>query len=134
MKFLTDQDVYRVTVEFLRGLGYEVETAQEAGLSRAPDEEILERAREGGWVLITRDKGFGALAFVREEEHAGVILLRMDPQAVEAVHQELQRFLEEHKEEDLRGIFVVIEPGRHRLRRSRGKAADRGEGEEEDRP
>ncbi|GIX46099.1 MAG: hypothetical protein KatS3mg131_0310 [Candidatus Tectimicrobiota bacterium] len=50
MKFLVDQDVYRVTVDFLRGLGYEVETAQEAGLSRAADEEFLERGpeREGG--------------------------------------------------------------------------------------
>ncbi|GIX46098.1 MAG: hypothetical protein KatS3mg131_0309 [Candidatus Tectimicrobiota bacterium] len=83
-------------------------------------------------MLITRDKGFGALAFVRGEEHSGVILLRMDPQTVEAVHRELKRFLEEHKGEDLRGVFVVIEPGRHRLRRSRGKAADRGEGEEEE--
>jgi len=119
MKFLTDQDVYQVTVEFLKGLGYEVETAREAGLACAPDEEILERARKRGRVLVTRDKGFGMLAFVRGEEHVGVILLRMEPATVEAVHQELQRFLKEHEEEDLEGVFVVIEPGRHRVRRSR---------------
>jgi hypothetical protein len=37
---------------------------------------------------------------------------------VEAAHGELKRFLEEHEGEDLRGCFVVIEPGRHRIRRA----------------
>ncbi len=65
MKFLTDQDVYQATVELLRGLGYEVETAREVGVARALDEELLKRARNRRRVLMTRDKGFGALTFVR---------------------------------------------------------------------
>ena len=44
MRFLADQDVYRVTVEFLRHLGHSVVTASEAGLHRASDQDLLARA------------------------------------------------------------------------------------------
>jgi len=37
--------------------------------------------------------------------------------ACEEVHRELERFFEEHKEEELKGLFCVVEPGRHRIRR-----------------
>ncbi len=33
MKLLADQDVYAATVQFLRGLGHDVATAAERGLS-----------------------------------------------------------------------------------------------------
>jgi hypothetical protein len=33
MKFLADQDVYAVTVRFLRGLGHDVATASELNLA-----------------------------------------------------------------------------------------------------
>jgi predicted nuclease of predicted toxin-antitoxin system len=40
MKFLLDQDVYALTERFLRGLGYDVITASELGLSRATDSDL----------------------------------------------------------------------------------------------
>lgn len=41
MKFLTDQDVYEVTVRYLIGLGHEVLRAREARLSLCPDTDLL---------------------------------------------------------------------------------------------
>lgn len=117
MRFLSDQDVWQVTVNFLRALGYEVQRAADVGLERASDEQLLAYAHQQQRVLLTRDKGYGSLVFLRHREHSGVILLRIAPQTVEAVHREFERFLAEHKGEDLRGCFVVIEPGRHRIRR-----------------
>lgn len=41
MKFLTDECVYKVTVDLLRSWGHDVQTAQETGLAGKPDEDVL---------------------------------------------------------------------------------------------
>ena len=123
MRFLTDQDVYQCTIDYLCALGHDVLRAKDAGLARASDEELLRYAYREQRLLITRDKGFGALVFLVHRQHSGVILLRIDPLSVDAVHQELRRLLEEHTEIELRNRFVVVEPGRHRIRISRSAAS-----------
>jgi predicted nuclease of predicted toxin-antitoxin system len=117
MKFLTDQDVFEVTVRHLRTLGHNVLPARKAGLSLAPDRDLLRWAHNARRVLVTRDKGFGQLVFLSGEPSAGVVLLRLEPATLKAVHQELERFLREHAGENLSGHFIIIEPGRHRIRR-----------------
>jgi hypothetical protein len=47
---------------------------------------------------------------------AGVIYLRMSPSTQDAVHAELRRVLTLNTEETLQRSFVVVEPGRHRMR------------------
>jgi predicted nuclease of predicted toxin-antitoxin system len=44
MRFLVDQDVYAVSVQYLSGLGHDVAIAAEKGLSRASDEELFQAA------------------------------------------------------------------------------------------
>jgi len=65
MRFLIDQDVYRVTARFLSSLGHDIVPVALVGLSRANDEELLRLAREQDRILITRDRDFGSLVFVR---------------------------------------------------------------------
>jgi predicted nuclease of predicted toxin-antitoxin system len=120
VRFLVDQDVYEVTVELLRSLGHDVLRAKDAGLSRAEDADMLAYAWAEGRILVTRDKGYGALVFVQVAEHSGVILLRMTPQTLEATHEELRRLLSAHSEHEMRCRFVTVEPGRHRIRSGRG--------------
>jgi predicted nuclease of predicted toxin-antitoxin system len=117
MRFLVDQDVYHMTVVWLRQQGHDVVTAEELGMQRASDDALLARAKETFRLLLTRDKDFGALTFLQAQLSGGVILLRVTPTMVEDVHQELQRLLKEHREEELRGSFCVVEPRRHRIRR-----------------
>lgn len=116
MRFLLDQDVYARTARFLDGLGHDVMTAAAAGLSRASDIDLLEAARGEGRILVTRDRHFGSLVFLRKLG-AGVIYLRMSPSEEAEVHTELARVLDDHSEEELRRVFVVVERGRHRFRR-----------------
>ena len=118
MKFFIDQDVSQTTVDYLKSLGYNVLKASEVGLQREPDEELLRYAYEHQRILVTRDKGYGALVFLSFQEHSGVILLRVQPQTTDAVHQELKRFLQEQAQEHLQDYFIVIEPGGHRIRKS----------------
>jgi predicted nuclease of predicted toxin-antitoxin system len=116
MRFLLDQDVYAVTARLLQEWGHDVVTARELGLSRAADVRLLRVARELLRIFVTRDRDFGALVFV-EGNRGGVIYLRMSPSTQGAVHNELMRVLTLYSEHELRDSFVVVEPGRHRIRR-----------------
>lgn len=116
MKFLADQDVYAMTTGFLSGLGHDVVLAAELGLARAEDAELLRIAREQGRILVTRDRDFGALVFV-QGSGPGVVYLRILPSTKNAVHSELERVLRLYNEQQLLASFVVVEPGRHRIRK-----------------
>jgi predicted nuclease of predicted toxin-antitoxin system len=116
MKFLTDQDVYATAVRLLTGLGHDVATAALLGLSQAEDAELLRVAHQQDRVLVTRDRDFGGLVFV-QGGRAGIIYLRTLPSTQNAVHAELERVLTLYTEQDLQNSFVVVEPGRHRIRR-----------------
>ena len=116
MRLLADQDVYDVTVQFLRGLGHDVATAAERGMSRSADAELLRVAQAEGRLFVTRDRDFGGLVFV-QSLGTGVLYLRALLSTLWAVHVELGRVLGLYSEEELQGAFVVVEPGRHRVRR-----------------
>ena len=116
MRFLTDQDVYAATIGFLRGLGHEIVPAAQLGLARATDTQLLRVAQEQGRLLLTRDRDFGGLVFV-ERQGPGVIYLRILPATQSSVHAELERVLTLYGEDELRGAFLVVEPGRHRIRK-----------------
>ena len=116
MRLLADQDVYAATIAFLRDLGHEVTAAAELGLARAEDAALLRVAHERDRILLSRDRDFGRLVFA-EGAGAGVIYLRVLPSTQNAVHAELERVLTFYSEQELQDSFVVVEPGRHRIRR-----------------
>jgi predicted nuclease of predicted toxin-antitoxin system len=116
MKFLIDQDVYAVTIRFLRELGHDVLPVAQLNLSRADDSELLETARTQDRIFMTRDRDFGGLVFIQGIV-TGVIYLRILPANQNAVHQELARVLQRYSEDELKSAFVVVEPGRHRFRK-----------------
>jgi predicted nuclease of predicted toxin-antitoxin system len=119
VRLFLDQDVYSVTAKFLRDAGHDVITASDIGRSRATDTELLGFAHQEGRIMVTRDRDFGELVFLKEMG-AGVIYLRLPPAALEAGHKELETVLTAHSEDELRSAFVVVEPGRHRFRRLPG--------------
>ncbi len=117
MRLLTDQDVYELTIRQLRTSGHDVITARDLGLSRAPDDELLRVARSNGRILVTRDRDYGNLVF----QHAhgfGVLYLRMKLPTIAQVHLELERVLGMYSQESLMESFVVVELGRHRIRKN----------------
>jgi predicted nuclease of predicted toxin-antitoxin system len=116
MQLLLDQDVYGLTVKFLIEAGYDLLTVAQLDMSQAPDEEVLKTAQSQNRILITRDRDYGNLIFVKGLG-IGVIYLRMQPNTLAAVHCELLRVLEIYAESDLIGAFVVVEADKHRFRR-----------------
>jgi len=76
---------------------------------------LLERAQEQNRILVTRDRDYGSLVFVKSLG-AGVIYLRVLPSTQEAVHGQLAAVLREHLPDELAKAFVVVEPGGYRIR------------------
>src|SRR5207237_9702948 len=86
------------------------------GFAQADDADLLRVAQEQARLFVTRDRDFGQLVFV-QGSGPGVIYLRALPSTQNAVHAELERVLTMYSERELQSAFVVIEPGRHRMRR-----------------
>jgi predicted nuclease of predicted toxin-antitoxin system len=61
MKLLLDE-MYTGLKEYFETLGYEVLTAQEAGLKAAKDKDVVEYARKHGLILVTQDQKPAELA------------------------------------------------------------------------
>ena len=116
MRFLVDHDVYAATTRFLLGLGHDAVTVSQIGLAQAADEELLQTARSQSRILVTRDRDYGGLVFVKSLG-AGVIYLRVLPSTQHAVHAELGKVLEKYQEIELNAAFVVVEPDGHRFRK-----------------
>jgi predicted nuclease of predicted toxin-antitoxin system len=77
---------------------------------------LLRIAHEQDRIFVTRDRDFGGLVFV-QGRGPGVIYLRILPSTRGSVHTELKRILTLYTEQELQASFVVVEPGRHRIRK-----------------
>jgi predicted nuclease of predicted toxin-antitoxin system len=65
MKLLLDE-MYAGLKEYFETLGYEVLTAQEAGLKSAKDREVVEHASKHDLLLVTQDPELAELAELRD--------------------------------------------------------------------
>jgi predicted nuclease of predicted toxin-antitoxin system len=61
VKLLLDE-MYAGLKEYFEALGYEVLTAQEAGLKAAKDKDVVEYARKNALILVTQDQKSAELA------------------------------------------------------------------------
>jgi predicted nuclease of predicted toxin-antitoxin system len=97
-------------------LGHDVLTAEDLGLSRADDADLLQVAKKQKRIFVTRDRDFGNLVFVKNLQ-AGAIYLRFTYTLRRSGHLEVEKILRHHTEKELAKAFVVVEPGRHRFER-----------------
>lgn len=116
MKLLLDQDVYERTARFLLQTGHDVLRVSEIHMAEAADENILRHSAELKRILITRDSDYGGLVFLKHVG-AGVIFLRMTFTDIDEVHQELAQVLTLYSPAELSRAFVVVQAGKHRIRR-----------------
>lgn len=116
MRLLWDEGVERQIVERLRSDGRDVDYVAEMdpGIS---DDEVLERANVAGSILVTPDKDFGELVYTQRRSHHGVILLRLFGLSPDEKARTESIAVDQHTDE-IFGSFVVIEPGKIRIRQA----------------
>jgi predicted nuclease of predicted toxin-antitoxin system len=111
-RFLADENLWPRAVAALRALEHDVVWVRDdsPGIS---DEEVLAQAQADARAVITSDKGFGDLVFVRQlpAEH-GVILLRARRSQADRT-QALVNAIESR--EDWRHMFATVDGERVRI-------------------
>src|SRR5258708_6648609 len=106
MRFLVDECTGPAVAQWLRERNHEVfSVSDEApGLK---DQDILAKAVQENWIVITNDKDFGDLVFRDGLPHRGIIVLRLDNERLPHKIAALERLLDSHGE-DLIGHFTVV--------------------------
>ena len=114
MKFLLDVCAdSRPLRSALADLGHDVLSARQR-LPHASDEALLTLASDENRVLITEDKDFGELVFLRGLPHPSIVrLVEMTPME----RADAMRFLIEHHADAMRdGAIIVVTENRVRIR------------------
>ena len=114
LRFLADESCDFAFVRALRQVGYDV-TAVVEFMSGAPDLKVLESAFEEGRILLTEDKDFGEWVFAHKRATAGILLVRYPANLRAQITQAMVELVTKHGTE-LKNRYVVLEPGRARIR------------------
>lgn len=117
-EFLVDEDMPRSTARALSEAGYIASDVRDVGLRGQGDADVFADAQVHSLVLITADKGFSNVLAYAPGTHAGLVIVRV-PNELPAlqVNQELLRALSDLQGETLKGLLVIVEVGRTRIRR-----------------
>ncbi|NJL37727.1 MAG: DUF5615 family PIN-like protein [Leptolyngbyaceae cyanobacterium SL_5_9] len=105
MRFLVDENTGVVVARWLRSQDHEVFSVYEEARG-IDDNQILEKAFNENWILITSDKDFGKKVYREQRSHRGVILLRLENERSANKIDALQRSLYGRT---LAGSSVVVE-------------------------
>ena len=115
MRFLLDVcAASRRMQDALASQGHDVLSALE-GHARATDEELLALAMEEGRILITEDKDFGELVFVRRLPHPCIV--RFVEMTVAEKVTAMRELIQQHPDLMSEGALIVVTPTRVRIRR-----------------
>ena len=113
MRILANENVAAEVVERLRGNGYDVAWVRHDSPG-ATDDAVLERAVTEQRVLITFDKDFGQLVFLRgRAASCGVVLFRIAAPSPTAVAENVTRAI--HSRSDWVGHFSVVDDRQIRM-------------------
>ena len=115
MNFLLDESLDARIAGRLRQDGHQVACVWEmsAGID---DEIVLADSTASGAILVTADKDFGELVFLRGQAASGVLFVRLAELSPDAAADLVAAVVGERGAE-LIGAFTVIQPGKVRIRR-----------------
>jgi predicted nuclease of predicted toxin-antitoxin system len=108
MRFLVDECTGPVVASWLRDQNHDVFSVfdQARGMD---DDEIIRKALDEKWILITNDKDFGDKVYRDGRLHKGVILLRVEDERPSSKIQVLSGLLEAYSDRIPNSFLVVTE-------------------------
>ncbi|OHE57918.1 MAG: hypothetical protein A2Z47_01560 [Thermodesulfovibrio sp. RBG_19FT_COMBO_42_12] len=117
MTFLADMGISQTTVKWLKEQGFDAFHVRDMNMHRATDTEILEKARNDKHIVLTCDLDFGEILSATGEDCPSVIIFRLENETPEHINKRLRQVLQESLEALLKGAIIVVEEGRHRIRK-----------------
>ena len=90
----------------LRGANYDVFSVFDEARGMT-DDEVLTKAWDENWILITNDKDFGEMIFRERRAHHGIIFLRLEDERAANKIKVLEQLLENYAEK-LPAQFVTV--------------------------
>jgi predicted nuclease of predicted toxin-antitoxin system len=106
MRFLVDECTGPAVAQWLRTQKHEVFSVFEEARGM-DDDDIILKALEENWILITNDKDFGEKIYRNARLHRGIILLRLEDERSQSKIQVLSRLLKTYLDR-LSNTFVVV--------------------------
>jgi predicted nuclease of predicted toxin-antitoxin system len=106
MRFLVDECTGPKVAAWLRGEGHEVFSVfdETRGIE---DDQVIQKAHDENWILITNDKDFGEKVYRERRAHRGIIFMRLEDERVANKIQVLRRLLESYADR-FEDQFVVV--------------------------
>ena len=117
MKLLLDQGMPRAAVEALARLGFGAVHTGAIGMAKAPDQDILARARHEGETVVTLDADFHTLLALSNAASPSVIRVRIEGLRGEELAAVVSRVVAVCEEDLLAGAMVTVDPHSVRVRR-----------------
>ena len=117
MKLLLDQGLPRTAAKLLSETGVEAIHVGDVGYASADDANIIEFARQGGFVIVTLDADFHALLALSGAIAPSVIRIRMEGLRSEALTSLLRTILQLWGKELESGAVVTAQEEKLRVRR-----------------
>lgn len=108
MRFLVDECTGPAVASWPRGQRHEVFSVYDEARGM-DDDDVLRKALDENWILITNDKDFGAKVYRDGRLHRGVILLRLEDERSAAKINVLSRLINEYPDRINESFVVVTE-------------------------
>jgi predicted nuclease of predicted toxin-antitoxin system len=116
MRFLVDECLGTKLADWLRKEGYEVFSVYKQARG-STDEDIIKKAFQENWILITNDKDFGEKVYREKYSHKGIIFMRLQDERSANKINVLQRLRSVYFQE-IPNSFVVVTEMQVRFRHS----------------
>lgn len=118
MSILLDHNVPAKFVRLLTAWGYEASRLTEHVDADTDDVDVITLAQTLDAVLLTIDLDFANILEYPPANYAGILVMRYQAAAESAVIATLRQALNDLYRDELRGMLVIIEPIRYRIRKS----------------
>ena len=108
MRFLVDECTGPKVAAWLRGEGHEVFSVFDEARG-IEDNQVIQKAYDENWILITNDKDFGEKVYRERRAHRGIVFMRLEDERPANKIQVLRRLFESYADRFEDQFIVVTE-------------------------
>ena len=110
LRLFLDQMIDNKVVQELIKIGHDVVRADDIGMARKDDSEILAAAVSEKRILITLDEHFGDWVVLPLSQHYGVIRIKANPATSSQIISVILPFLKRNADENFNNTLVIVRP------------------------